>query len=128
MAQSIYPIKSISSSNYYAFRHNNFTKVIYFRNYVDAQKFASFLSLTKCKKPLYEYEQPKNISIYRDYFEIEKQDKDWLNFTLALNNLGYHECKIMDDLLYCIDTGIFDIHSDVKNEYITDKLTSIIQI
>jgi len=118
MTQSIYSIKTISTSNYYAFRHNSITKVVYFRNYADAQKVASYLSLNRCGNRLYEYHQPSNIYVYHDYFEIEKQDKDLLNFSLALNNLGYHECEIVDDLIYCMDTGIFDIHSNVLNEYI----------
>jgi hypothetical protein len=127
MNLSIYSIKTISTSNYYAFRHNSITKVVYFRSYVDAQKVAAYLSLNSCGNRLYEYQQPSNIYVYHEYFEIEKQDKDLLNFSLALNNLGFHECKIVDDLVYCIDTGIFDIQSHVKSKYINAKLTTIME-
>lgn len=127
MTQSIYSIKTISASNYYSLRHNSITKVVYFRSYADAQKVASYLSLNRCGNRLYEYHQPNNLYVYHDYFEIEKQDKHFFNFALALNNLGYHECEIVNDLIYCMDTGIFDIHSELKSEYINAKLTTIIE-
>ena len=66
--------------------------------------------------------------MYKEHFEIVKQDKHWLKFELALNDIGFHECEIVDDIIYCMDTGIFDIHPDVKSEYISDKLTNIIEI
>ena len=127
MAQPIYTIKTISTSNYYAFRHNSITKVVYFRTYADAQKVAAYLSLNRCGNRLYEYQQPNNIYVYHDYFEIEKQEKNLLNFTLALNNIGFHECEIIDGLIYCMDTGIFDINSTAKSDYINAKLTTIIE-
>jgi len=127
MSQSIYSIKTLSTSNYYAFRHNSITKVVYFRSYIDAQKMAAYLSSNRSGDKLYEYKQPNNIYIYHNYFEIEKQDKSLLNFALALNNIGYHECEIVDDLIYCMDTGIFDIQSHMKSKYINAKLTTIIE-
>lgn len=127
MAHSVYSIKSISTSNYYAFRHNSITKVVYFRTYADAQKVASYLSVNRCGNRLYEYHHPTNVYVYHDYFEIEKQDKNLLNFSLALNDLGYHECEIVDNMIYCMDTGIFDINTKVKNEYINAKLTNIVE-
>jgi len=128
MSYSIYSIKIISTTNYYAFKpSNSITKVVYFRDFVDAKKVASYLSLNSSGNKLYEYKQPNNINIYQDYFEIEKQDKNLLNFELALNNLGYHECEIMDDLIYCMDTGIYNIQSHMKSQYINAKLTTIIE-
>lgn len=128
MAHFVYCIKTISTSTYYSIRKTPITKVVYFKSYIDAQKFASFLSLNHNSfKELHEYQIPKNIQIYDEYFEIEKHEKEFFNFNLSLNNLGFHECKVIDESIYCIDSGIFDVHLDIKKNYIIDTLTTILE-
>ena len=128
MTQFVYCIKTITTPNYYSIKKTPITKVVYFNSYVDAQKYASFLSLNyNIFKELHEYQNPKNMHIYDEYFEIEKHEKEFFNFNLSLNNLGFHECVVIDDVIHCIDTGIFDIHSDIKKNYIIDTLTTIFE-
>lgn len=126
----VYSIKTISTiPEYYSIRHAKMSKVVYFRKYADAQKVASFLSLnTHRSKNLYEYEHPYNIYIYHDYYHIEKQEKQLFNVSLALNNIGFHECEIVNDLICCMDTGIFDIQSELMNQYFNEKLKKIMEV
>jgi hypothetical protein len=128
MTHFVYCIKTITNSNYYSIKKTPITKVVYFNSYIDAQKYASFLSLHyNTFKQLHEYKKPNNIHIYHEYFEIEKHEKEFFNFQLSLNNLGFHECEVIDDLVHCMDTGIFDVHSDIKNIYINDTLSTILE-
>ena len=127
MSYSVYSIKTLINPQYYGLRHTNITKVVYFRHLKDAQKMAAFLSSNNQNNNLYDYKQPDNIYKYNEFYEIEKQSKDFMNFTLALNDIGFHECEIVDDIIYCMDTGIFDLHEEVKSQYISERLVTLLK-
>ena len=113
-----YAIRSIYTSNFYAFTRVKsdtcVTKVPYFHNKRDAEKFASFLTQCKDTPQLYEYEDTGNPKAYVKEYCIFRLHDNFLRLMLGMSGIGYHECIINDDLVYCIKSGIIDVHPIVR--------------
>ena len=128
---SVYAIRSLCTTEFYGFRRvspdesKTITKVVYFRDKKDAEKFASFLKEYKhiMAPQLYEYEETKSYKSYKKEYSIFELPDGFMKLMLGMSGLGYHECKIHEDQVYCIDTGILDVCDEVK----VDVFESIIR-
>ncbi len=114
-----YAIRSIYTSNFYGFTRVTksdtiVTKVPYFQNKRDAEKFASFLTHCKHTPQLYEYEDTGNQKEYIKEYIIYKLPDNFLRFMFGMSGIGYHECFIQDDLVYCTKTGILNVPSTMR--------------
>jgi hypothetical protein len=115
-----YAIRSIYTSDFYGFTRVKenvcVTKVPYFHNKRDAEKFASFLTHCTHTPQLYEYEDTGNPKEYVKDYCIYRLPDNFLRLMLGMSGIGYHECIINDDLVYCTDTGIMDVPSNVRGD------------
>lgn len=114
-----YAIRSIYTSNFYGFTRVTksdvcVTKVPYFHNKRDAEKFASFLTHCTHTPQLYEYEETESPKEYIKEYSIYRLPDTFLQLMLGMSGVGYHECIIQDGSVYCTKTGILDVPSTVR--------------
>lgn len=114
-----YAIRSIYTSDFYGFTRVTksdecVTKVPYFHNKRDAEKFASFLTHCTHTPQLYEYEETESPKEYVKEYRIYRLPDNFLRMMLGMSGIGYHECIIHDNSVHCIKTGIVDIHPSVR--------------
>lgn len=109
----VYAIRSIYTSDFYGFTRVTksdacVTKVPYFHSKRDAEKFASFLTNCTHTPQLYEYEDTESPKEYIKEYSIYRLPESFLQLMLGMSGVGYHECIIKDDIVYCLNTGIIE--------------------
>ena len=114
-----YAIRSIHTSDFYGFTRVTksdacVTKVPYFHNKRDAEKFASFLTHCTHTPQLYEYEDTGNDKAYTKQYSIYRLPDTFLQLMLGMSGIGYHECVIQNDIVYCTKTGMLDVPCTVR--------------
>ena len=119
---SVFAIRSLCTTDFYAFRRINkytnkcITKVVYFNEKKDAEKFASYLASSEfvISPQLYEYDEVESQKAYHGEYSIYEMSKSYMRLMLGLADLGYHECEIVDGNVICRDSGKLEIDIDTR--------------
>lgn len=119
---TVYAIRSLQTMQFYGLNTlenhegRKLTKVVYFKKHIDAVKFASFLAEREFKEApkIYEYEEPVTYDKYDDKYMIYGVTRHLFCMALGISGLGYHECEINNENVYCINSGIVDTDIDTR--------------
>lgn len=119
---NVYAIRAMKTTEFYAFTKISktdtcVTKIVYFKNRRDAEKFASFLVHSESKNPpLYEYYDSHDCKNYKHEYSIYRLQENYFKLMLGMSGLGYHECVIENDTVFCVATGQIDIPLHIRKD------------